>query len=98
MPGKLLSMIPMLTLAMQPPVSPPLGRRGSIYLDLVRSLAAFFVVFDHASTLFDLHSVPRWGHQAVIVFFVLSGYVIGHVADTRETTLRAFLVARLARL
>lgn len=91
-------MIPMLTLAMQPPVSPPLGRRESIYLDLVRSLAAFFVVLDHAPTLFDLHSVPRWGHQAVIVFFVLSGYVICHVADTRETTLRAFLVARLARL
>ena len=76
----------------------PLGRRESIYLDLVRSLAAFFVVLDHAPTLFDLPSVPRWGHQAVMVFFVLSGYVVCHVTDTRDTTLRAFLVARLARL
>ena len=33
-----------------------------------------------------------------MVFFVLSGYVISHVADTRETTSRAFLVARFARL
>ena len=33
-----------------------------------------------------------------MVFFVLSGYVISHVADTRETTPRAFLTARFARL
>lgn len=75
-----------------------LGRRESIYLDLVRSLAAFVVVIDHAPTLFDLPNAPRWGHQAVMVFFVLSGYVICHVADTREATPRAFLVARFARL
>lgn len=85
-------------LAMQPPVLHALSRRESIYLDLVRSLAAFFVVLDHAPTLFDLPNVPRWGHQAVVIFFVLSGYVISHVADTRDTTPRTFLVARLARL
>ena len=34
----------------------------------------------------------------MIVFFVLSGYVISYVADTRETTPRRFLVARFARL
>lgn len=33
-----------------------------------------------------------------MVFFVLSGYVISYVADTREGDLRTFLVARLARL
>lgn len=75
-----------------------LDRRESIYLDLVRSLAAFAVVLDHAPTVFDLPGIPRWGHHAVMVFFVLSGYVICHVADTRETTLRSFLVARFARL
>ena len=40
----------------------------------------------------------RWGHHAVMLFFVLSGYVISHVADTRESEPRVFLVARLARL
>ena len=75
-----------------------LGRRESIYLDLLRSLAAFAVVIDHAPSMFDLPGVPRWGHHAVMVFFVLSGYVICHTADTRETTPRAFLVARFARL
>jgi peptidoglycan/LPS O-acetylase OafA/YrhL len=70
----------------------------SLWLDLVRALAAFFVVLDHAPTLFDMPSSPRWGHQAVIVFFVLSGYVISYVADAREPTAHTFLVARLARL
>ena len=54
--------------------------RYSLYLDLVRALAAFVVVIDHAPPLFDMPGAPRWGHQAVMVFFVLSGLVIGHVA------------------
>jgi peptidoglycan/LPS O-acetylase OafA/YrhL len=70
----------------------------SLYLDLVRAAASFFVVLDHAPTLFDMPGTPRWGHQAVVVFFVLSGYVISHVADTREPTATAFLVARFSRL
>lgn len=77
---------------------PALERDESLYLDLVRALAAFFVVLDHAPTLFDLPWVPRWGHQAVVIFFLLSGYVITHVADTREQGPSAFLVARFARL
>jgi peptidoglycan/LPS O-acetylase OafA/YrhL len=60
------------------------SRRESIYLDFVRALAAFLVVLDHAPTLFDLPNGPRWGHQAVMVFFVLSGYVICNVADNRK--------------
>jgi peptidoglycan/LPS O-acetylase OafA/YrhL len=75
-----------------------IGRRESIYLDLVRAVAALVVVLDHAPVLFDLPGVPRWGHHAVMIFFVLSGYVICHTADTRETTPHAFLVARFARL
>lgn len=75
-----------------------LTRRESIYLDIVRSLAAIDVVFGHAAELFTLPSTGLWGHQAIMVFFVLSGYVIAYVADTRETGLRVFLIARLARL
>jgi peptidoglycan/LPS O-acetylase OafA/YrhL len=75
-----------------------LGTSESLYLDLVRALAAFFVVLDHAPALFDMPHTPMWGHQAVVVFFVLSGYVISYVSDTKEPTGRAFVVARLARL
>ncbi len=72
--------------------------RESTYLDILRSLAALDVVFGHAADLYDLPRVGQWGHQAVMVFFVLSGYVIAHVAAVRETSLRPFAVARLARL
>ena len=75
-----------------------MNRREAIYLDLIRGLAALIVVLDHAPTVFNLPYLPRWGHQAVMVFFVLSGYVICHTADTRETSPRAFIVARFARL
>jgi peptidoglycan/LPS O-acetylase OafA/YrhL len=75
-----------------------ISRRESIYLDLLRSLAALAVIFSHAASIFTMPHAPTWGHEAVIVFFVLSGYVISHVADTRETDARTFVVARLARL
>lgn len=55
------------------------------------------VLLDHASESFDIDT-PLWGHQAVIVFFVLSGYVISMAAAARENTGRSFLVARLSRL
>lgn len=85
----------------QPAIVPAiaaLDTNESLFLDLIRALAAFFVVIDHAPTLFDMPRAPRWGHEAVIVFFVLSGYVISYVAATRERTPHVFVVARLARL
>lgn len=86
---------------MTAPSPVPAGKMSqdeSLYLDLVRAAASFFVVLDHAPTLFDMPELPRWGHQGVVFFFVLSGYVISHVADTRELTATDFLVARFARL
>jgi peptidoglycan/LPS O-acetylase OafA/YrhL len=70
----------------------------SLYLDLIRALAALVVVLDHAQDLFDFRWFPRVGHQAVIIFFVLSGYVISYVADTRERIASKFIIARFARL
>lgn len=39
-----------------------------------------------------------YANEAVIVFFVLSGFVIAYVAERSEVTPRAFAVARLARI
>lgn len=76
----------------------PISGSESLYLDLVRSLAAIVVVLDHVQDLFRMPLLPRLGHEAVVVFFVLSGYVICNTADSRETTLASFMTARLARL
>lgn len=75
-----------------------IGRQESLYLDLMRSLAALAVVFDHAAGVFGRPRLFNAGHQAVMLFFVLSGYVICYVADTREHSAAVFMVSRLSRL
>lgn len=74
----------------------------STYLDLVRFSAAATVVLSHlaqprfSSGFLDIFA--RSGHLAVVIFFVLSGYVIAWVADTKEGDARHYGEARLARL
>lgn len=82
----------------------------SLYLDLVRCVAALAVFLNHlssypfsavtrATTTHPLLSlVGRYGDSAVIVFFVLSGYVIAYVVDTRERTGTAYAISRVSRL
>ena len=78
-----------------------MNRATSIYLDLIRFTAAVFVFLTHASReqssggfLWQL----QFGREAVDVFFVLSGFVIAHVVETRERSALAYAVARAARL
>ena len=69
----------------------------SIYLDLLRLVAAFEVVLGHARH-FVMPGLPGFisGHtgEAVAVFFVLSGFVIAFVAVTLLGFLTANLVGR----
>jgi len=74
----------------------------STYLDLARLLAAFAVFYEHFR-LADSDwkasiSDDGVGHSAVVVFFVLSGYLIRYVADTREGTFPLFAASRIARI
>jgi peptidoglycan/LPS O-acetylase OafA/YrhL len=79
-----------------------MNRTTSIYLDLIRFLAALLVLLFHASyARFNgdwLNIFDQYGHEAVLVFFVLSGFVIAYISDTKETTLSIYLTNRLARL
>jgi peptidoglycan/LPS O-acetylase OafA/YrhL len=71
----------------------------SVYLDLVRFGAALVVMLDHAwPVVAPRFPLPWPGHQAVVVFFVLSGFVIAYVADQKETTLSEFALHRVARI
>lgn len=74
----------------------------SLYFDFVRALAAIIVVFHHYSqhlvkAEFGRVVFPHLGQEAVITFFVLSGFVISWVVDTRTPSVGEFLVKRLAR-
>jgi len=77
-----------------------MNRPFSIYLDLVRVLSALAVVLYHSNLrLLSTDKLPfsNHGHAAVIVFFVLSGYVISHITATRENTPLEYWSSRLAR-
>lgn len=81
------------------PLSPPF----SLYLDLVRFAAAVMVVLAHVE-YFGLVQAGAWGllttvgRESVIVFFVLSGFVIATTVTGRRPDGRAYAVARLSRL
>ena len=74
----------------------------SVYLDALRLLAALMVFAHHASyPIFGgrwISALGGFGHEAVVVFFVLSGFVIAFVTDEKERTARAYAASRLSRL
>jgi peptidoglycan/LPS O-acetylase OafA/YrhL len=74
----------------------------SAFLDLMRLLAALLVFIGHASgqewTGGRFWQVGRYMDTAVVSFFVMSGYVIAYVVQQKETTARAYVAGRLARL
>jgi len=84
----------------------------SIYLDILRITSAFYVFFYHflnynkgemlvfsnrtVSSYINLQYLPA--HYFVIVFFVLSGFLITMSASKPNLSLRKFMIARLGRL
>ena len=73
----------------------------SLYLDLLRIGAAGLVFISHFCwpTLGGyLARMEPYGHSGVILFLVLSGFVIAYTTDARECGARSFFVNRLARL
>lgn len=79
-----------------------MNKPTSIYLDLVRFTAAVTVFFGHVSgsrlTGGLFWQMGPYGPEAVDVFFVLSGFVIAYVYDTREHSLTDYAVSRFARI
>ena len=91
--------------------------QASVLLDLVRGLAALLVILQHGRNLFfldysdlrahrALFAVPylltALAHQAVVIFFVLSGYLISRsvlrMFRTNAWSWRTYLLHRLVRL
>lgn len=71
----------------------------SAYLDLVRVGAAIVVALHHVwPVLFPNNPLPFPGHHAVIVFFVLSGFVIAYATENKDRTFNAYVSNRLSRL
>lgn len=76
---------------------------SSIFLDSIRLLCALIVVVGHCSQILILNwplneGIFEFGHGAVVIFFVLSGYVIAHTTSSKKRSLSDYLVARFSRL
>jgi peptidoglycan/LPS O-acetylase OafA/YrhL len=72
----------------------------SLYLDLVRFVASAMVVIFHSNIralITEKLPLTSHFHAAVIVFFVLSGYVISYITDTKEGLAIDYWSSRLSR-
>ena len=71
----------------------------SLYLDIIRLFASLLVVLYHSANIYDPGGfLFTLGHEAVVIFFVLSGYVIAYISDTKEKKLKDYAASRLARI
>jgi peptidoglycan/LPS O-acetylase OafA/YrhL len=79
----------------------PLPKPFSIYLDLVRFSAACLVYLYHSNQRWLIEPIlpaSNYGHSSVVVFFVLSGYVIAYVTATKERDWATYAASRLSRV
>lgn len=78
-----------------------MNRAFSIYLDLVRFTAACLVYLYHSNQRMlstEILPASNFGHSAVVVFFVLSGFVIAYVTETKENQWIKYAASRISRI
>ena len=78
-----------------------MNKTTSFYLDLLRVVAAFGVLFSHASLyLFSdqLYIGSTMGHKLVMIFFVLSGFLIAYTVNKKNRGSIQYLKDRFSRL
>ncbi|OYQ39337.1 hypothetical protein CHU94_18360 [Rhodoferax sp. TH121] len=82
----------------------PVPSYFSIYMDGLRLAAAYYVFLFHLKKLqigteSFLKLIPDHGHDAVVLFFVLSGYVIAATVDRKKSSgWQDYLLDRAARV
>lgn len=77
-----------------------MGKFLSLYLNGVRFIASLLVFIYHMG-YFAQWRVPvvgNYGNEAVIEFFILSGFVISYTAQNRHPDFLDYMLSRLARL
>lgn len=78
-----------------------LDRELSAYLDCLRFLAALAVLLGHMQLdglYMSWMPLSRFSHEAVVVFFVLSGMIIYTTTAAKNISARDYIVARSSRI
>lgn len=73
----------------------------SVYLDLIRGIAAievFLAHFGYPKFGDTLQILKPYAHLAVIAFFVISGYVIAYVSSKKESDIVSYSISRATRI
>lgn len=73
----------------------------STYLNLVRVVATGVVIFSHipfTTTIGYFFSRNNFGYDSVVIFFVLSGYVISYASEQIDKTLSNYALNRFVRI
>lgn len=75
-------------------------RLFSLYLDAVRIFAALLVFVSHVPNFIGGHlwQFAYWGHEAVVIFFILSGFVMRYVVYDKKESARVYVVNRITRI
>lgn len=80
-------------------IRPALTPTLSLYLDVLRFMAALSVLLHHTWELvFPTFPLPWPGHAAVVVFFVISGFVIAHATAHPQCDFQSYTGSRVARI
>jgi peptidoglycan/LPS O-acetylase OafA/YrhL len=76
------------------------NREQSVYLDVLRIVAAVTVFVGHFHYFFsgNWEWALKLAHGSVVVFFVLSGFVITHVTQAKERNAQIYAISRIARI
>lgn len=78
-----------------------MNKSTSLYLDFLRVIAAFGVVLFHANLPWfsnGLFFSDKYGHKFVMIFFVLSGYLIAFTVNKKNKGITEYIIDRLSRL
>lgn len=78
-----------------------MDRNFSLLLDGLRFMAAMLVFVYHAEFLLGepaLSPLASFGHDAVLFFFIISGFVIGYASSQKEKNLTDYAIARVSRI
>lgn len=78
-----------------------MSKLTSIYLDILRIVAAVGVVFVHANLHWFSNGKflnEEYGHKLVMVFFVLSGFLVAYSTDQKKKNLSTYIIDRGSRL